>query len=107
MAFGLVFAYRDPMNYHAAYRQVGGSAFLTIVRVMGGVETVLARTPINNPGKEKPFQVQVTFSASTIVLTSGNRSVTASNAGVTPGGVGLMVDGSGWYHSIDNFTAAP
>jgi hypothetical protein len=95
------------MNYHAAYREVGGSALLTIVRVSSGVETVLAQVAVSNPGREKTFQVQVTFSASTVVVTSGNRSVTASNAGVTPGGVGLMVDSGGWYHSIDNFTAAP
>lgn len=106
-AFGLVFGYVDVLNYYAAYRQVGGSSLLKIVRVANGVETVLAQRSSPNPVRDTTFSLTVTFSQSQIVLTSASLSVTAAGVSISPGQVGLMVVGGGKSHSIDNFQAGP
>ena len=86
-AFGLLFGYVNPGNYYAAYRHVGGSSLLKIVRVSNGVETVLAQRSIANPLPGQEFSVAVTFSQSQIVLTAAGASVFASGVSVTPGSV--------------------
>ena len=84
-AFGLLFGYVNPGNYYAAYRHVGGSSLLKIVRVRNGVETVLAQRSIANPARGQNFSVAVTFSQSQIVLTAAGVSVSASGVLDTPG----------------------
>jgi hypothetical protein len=106
-AFGLLFGYRDPLNYYAAYRQAGGSALLKIVRVVNGVETVLASVACPNPGRQQAFQLAVSFSANQISVSAAGGSVSASGVAVSAGGVGLMVRSGGRSHSVDNFVATP
>ena len=106
-SFGLIFGYSDPLNYYAAYRQVGRTSLLKVVRVVDGVETVVASAPCYNPTRGKTFRVSVSFATDNVILTVGNWSVKASGLAVSPGGAGFMVDGGGWSHIVDNFDATP
>jgi len=106
-AFGVIFSYRDPLNYYAAYRQAGGTSVLRIVRVVKGIETVIASKGCANAQRGVSFQLAVSFAADQVVLTVGNWNVAASGLAISPGAVGLMVNGGGWSHTIDNFAATP
>ena len=106
-AFGLVFGFVDPRNYHAAYRQVGGSALLKIVRVTDGVETVLAQRSCGNPVRGLKFDLAVSISSNQVVLTGAGRTLTATGIPATTGKVGVMVAGGGTSHIVDDFQAGP
>jgi hypothetical protein len=106
-AFGFVFGVVDAGNYYAAYRQVGGSAMLKIVRVTEGVETVLAQRNCANPMRDSKFELAVSVSSSQAVLTGASRTLTATGLSVAPGKVGVMVAGGGTSHMVDDFMAGP
>jgi len=55
--FGIVLRYNDPLNYFIAYRWVGGASVLRVAKVIGGVETVLAQTPLPNPAVDVAFRL--------------------------------------------------
>jgi List-Bact-rpt repeat protein len=104
-ALGLVFGYSDPLNYYAAYLQVDTYSSQKIVSVVNGVETVLARGGIAGPISGTPFFMTVGFNQGQIVVTTGGVSLTASGLSVRSGTVGVMVNGGGASHKIDNFNA--
>jgi hypothetical protein len=120
-AFGLVFGFVDVRNYYAAYWQVGGlpapsrpgvlgdprSSMLKIVRLIDGVETVLARGNCANPARGSKFDLAVSVSSSQVVLTGADRTLTVTGISVTPGKVGVMVAGGGTSHMVDDFQAGP
>jgi hypothetical protein len=89
--FGFVFGYVNAGNYYAAYRQVGGSSLLKIVRVVNGVETVLAQRGISNPTRGQRFGAAVTFDQNQIVLTVAGVNLSASGVPVASGQVGLLM----------------
>jgi hypothetical protein len=103
-AFGLVFGYVDASNHYAAYRQVGGSSLLRIVRVTNGVEIVLAQRSCPNPVRGEDFDLAVSLSGSQIVFTGAGRSLSAA-ATASAGRVGIMVKGGGASHTVDDFDA--
>ncbi|MGH7893978.1 MAG: InlB B-repeat-containing protein [Candidatus Binatia bacterium] len=105
-AFGLVFGFVDERNYYAAYRQVGGSSLLKIVRVTNGVETVLVQRGCANPVRGWDFDLAVSLSANQIVFSGAGKTLTASGVAVAPGKVGVMVTGGGSSHVVDDFEAA-
>ena len=105
-SFGLVFGYRDPLNYFAAYRRVGGSSVMRIVRVVGGVEQVIATRPCPNAKLGKTFQLTVSFGADGIELGSSGNTLTASGVAVDAGGVGLMME-TARVQAADDFSAVP
>jgi hypothetical protein len=105
--FGLVFGFLDARNYYAAYRQVGGSSVLKIVRVANGVETVLAQRSCANPVLGSKFNLAVSISSSQVVLTGAGQTLTATGISLAPGKVGVMVAGGGTSHMVDNFQAGP
>jgi hypothetical protein len=106
-AFGVIFGYHDPLNYYAAYRQAGGTSALRIVRVVNGIETAIAGRGCGNPQLGVSFQLAVSFTADQVVLIAGGQSVAASGLAIPRGAVGLMVNGGGGSHTIDNFAATP
>jgi hypothetical protein len=106
-SFGLVFGYRDSLNYYAAYRHAGGSAGLRIVRVIGGVETVLAKAPCPNPALNQGFSVAVSFGPQGVVLTAAGKTLTASLPAIDQGAVGPMIVSGGPAQMADDFSAAP
>jgi hypothetical protein len=106
-AFGLVFGFVDARTYYAAYRQVGGSSMLKIVRVTNGVETVLAQRSCANPVRGSKFDLAVSVSSSQVVLTGGGQTLTATGISVAPGKVGVMVAGGGTSQMVDDFQAGP
>ena len=106
-AFGLVFGFVDAANYYAAYRQVGGSSLLKIVRVTNGVETVLAQRNCGNPVRGCKFDLSVSVSSNQVVLTGAGRTLTVTGISVAPGKVGVMVAGGGTSHVVDDFQARP
>jgi hypothetical protein len=106
-AFGLVFGFVDTRNYYAAYRNVGGSSLLKIVRVTWGRETVLAQRSCANPVRGSKFDLAVSVSSNQVVLTGAGRTLTATGISVAPGKVGVMVAGGGYSHVVDDFQAEP
>jgi hypothetical protein len=106
-AFGLVFAFVDARNYYAAYRQVGGTSVLKIVRVTNGVETVVAQRSCANPVRGSKFDLAVSVSSSRVVLTGAGQTLTAIGTSVAPGKVGVMVAGGGTSHAVGDFQARP
>jgi hypothetical protein len=104
---GLVVGFVDAGNYYAAYRQVGGSSRLKIVRVTNGVETLLAQRNSGNPGRGSTFELAVSISPGQIVLTSGGQTLIASGISVAPGKVGVMLAGGGASHVVHDFQAGP
>jgi hypothetical protein len=104
-AFGLVFGYVNRLNYYAAYLQVATYSSLKIVRVVNGVEVVLAQSGIAGPVQGSPFALTARFSPSQVVLSVGGVNLTASGLSLPAGTIGFMVNGGGVAHTIDNFNA--
>ena len=102
--FGIILRFNDPMNYFIAYRWVGGASVLRVAQVVGGVETVLAQTPISNPAVDVPFRLVASVGTTaggaaaltvqlcpTIDSCAGGKtaSATVANPPFSGGGVGL------------------
>jgi hypothetical protein len=102
--FGIMLRFTDPQNYLIAYRWVGGASVLRVAQVVGGVETVLAQTPVSNPAVDVAFRLlaSVTTSGGSAALLSvqlcpttdscvgGKTAVaTINNPPSSGGGVGL------------------
>jgi hypothetical protein len=105
--FGLVFGFVHAGSYYSAYRQAGGSAMFKIVRVTNGVETVLAQRSCANPVRGVKFDLAVSVSSSSVVLTGAGCTLTRTGLSVAPGKVGVMVAGSGTSHVVNDFQAGP
>jgi hypothetical protein len=89
--FGIVLRITDSQNYYLAYRWVGGASVLRISKVVGGVETVLAQTPLPNPAVNVPFRLKASVAGTNLTLQLvGGPSVSVSNSAISSGGsVGL------------------
>jgi hypothetical protein len=105
--FGVVLRYQDPGNYYAVYRRTGGSSHLRIVKVVAGVETVLATKSIENPDPDKSFTLRGEASGTTLRLAlNGAVVLAAADAAFPSGAVGIELgSASGTGHRADNFSA--
>ena len=117
--FGIVLRFSDPLNYYYAYRLVGGSNSLRISRVINGVETVLAQTPVPNPALNAAFRMRASVTGTSLSLSlcaaagpggcaAVGTTVNATDASLVGGTLGTHI---AWQTSatpsykIDNFIA--
>ena len=107
--FGILLRFLDPQNYYVAYRLVGGASLLRLARVAGGVETVLAQTPVPNPALNSPFRLRASAAGTTLTLSLvGGASVSVSDPAFNGGTLGLSLawqTGATPSYRADNFKA--
>jgi hypothetical protein len=105
--FGLILRYQNPTNYYLLYRQSGGTSVLRIAKVVNGVTTVIGSAPIANPQVNALFDVTAKAVGSTLTLTLGTATVSATDATFTSGTAGVVVGSTGAAvsHRVDNFSA--
>lgn len=109
--FSLLVRYQDPENYYACYRQTGGSSTIRIARVVQGVETVLKMAAVSNPPIGQLFSLGCQVQGTAITLTYGSTRLTAVDAVLATGSVGMSLGypvtgtGSAASHIADNFKA--
>lgn len=112
--FGVVLRYGGPGNYYLCYRQLGGSSMLRILKVVGGVETILKSVAVGNPAQGSQFTLSCQASlagagGSTLTLKlDGATKATTTDASLVTGSVGFAMGGNpggGASHRADNFSA--
>jgi hypothetical protein len=109
--FGLVARYQDPQNYYACYRRAGAASNLSIVRVVNGAETILAKASIPNPAKNAWFTLGCEVQDTTLTLSlNGATKATVSDPTFASGRVGLFMgyptaSGTGYSQRANNFSA--
>lgn len=105
---GFVLRYLNAQNYYLFYRLTGATNVVRISRVLGGVETVLASTPMPAPTLNVPFVLEAQASASSLKLwLNGVQKLSISNSSFADGRVGVYLGtgiGSSSYRT-DDFSA--
>jgi PKD repeat protein len=100
---GALVRLQDSQNYYACYRRISSAGALRIVRVAGGVETVLAATSVPNPPQNSVFRLECVANGANIELfQNGVSRLTATDATFTTGSPGLIVITGAASHRIDN-----
>ena len=103
---GIVFGYKDNLNYYAAYRQAGGTSAIGLVKVVNGKSISLGSRALANPSRNVPFRLTARIQNNTItVLLNGATYVTASDPAFSPGLSGITVNAAYGTYSVENFTA--
>jgi hypothetical protein len=107
--FGIVLRYQDSRNYYLISRQVGGSSRLVISRIVNGVETILATSPIANPVTNVSFHLKGRITGTTLSLDfNGVNKLNVTDTTFATGKVGILLGSSSAtvQYQADNFTAS-
>lgn len=54
---GVILRYQDAKNYYFIGRQTGGSSLLVVIKVQGGIETIVGSASTPNPTADVPFKI--------------------------------------------------
>jgi hypothetical protein len=106
-SFGVVLRFQDLQHYYLVYRQVGGSSFVRISKVVNGVETPLATTPIRNPHRNRFFRLGGWAEGAALTLDlDGAERLSVSDATYADGTLGIILGSkSTLAHRADDFNA--
>lgn len=103
---GIVFGYKDALNYYVAYRQVGGTSGVGLSKITNGKTKSLGWRGLSNPGRNAPFHLTARVQNNTItLLLNGTTYLTVSDPTFSPGFPGILINASYGAHTVKNFVA--